>query len=117
MDAGNIIRKLRVQNGYTQQHVADLLRVSRNAYMAWENNQVELTLSRLRSLCEVYQISILDFFQANEMQPPPTKLPAIAGAISFRDQLLDKLAVMKEQNSRIIKMNNKLIRVIRSAAK
>ena len=114
MDAGNIIRKLRVQNGYTQQHVADLLSVSRNAYMAWENNQVELTIRRLRSLCDVYSISLQEFFQTDEMSPPADETQPATPVFSFKDQLVDKLVLLKEQNSRLIKMNNKLTRVIRA---
>lgn len=58
MDIGLKLRQLRVKNHYSQQYVANYLSISRNAYLAWENNNTELTLSKLIFLCKLYDIDL-----------------------------------------------------------
>jgi DNA-binding XRE family transcriptional regulator len=58
MDVGIRLRKYRIAKGYSQQFVADWLDISRNAYMAKEDNKVDLSSRQLIKVCELYEVSI-----------------------------------------------------------
>ena len=62
MKIGLLLRKLRTKRCLSQQYVADILEISRNAYIAIENDTTNITLSRVEQICELYDISITDFF-------------------------------------------------------
>ncbi len=111
MDTGNTIRKLRVENGYTQQQIAGFLKISRNAYLAWESNQVELTLGRLTALCAIYKISLKEFFEY-ELPRSQKRLQHDAGT----EYILEKLKQLKDENDKLISMNVKLVRVIKEVS-
>lgn len=51
------IRKLREQNNYSQTGVAQLLQISRQMYVKYENGEVEPPVKIIRQLCSLYQVS------------------------------------------------------------
>jgi transcriptional regulator with XRE-family HTH domain len=61
MGIGIEIRKLRVQNHYSQEYVAFYLGITRNAYIKWEKDGVNLNLKQLSALAELYEIEMIDF--------------------------------------------------------
>ena len=61
MDLGIRLRKYRIAKGYSQQFVADYLDISRNAYMAKEDNKVDLSSQQLLKICHLYNVSIDTF--------------------------------------------------------
>ena len=63
LDIGLAFRKLRLKSGYSQQFVARNMGVSRNAYLDWESNKVQLTVQHCSSICRFYNISLSYFFQ------------------------------------------------------
>lgn len=54
------IRWLRENAGYTQCEVAESLGVSQAAYSRLEKGEVEISLSKLFILCELYQMPLQD---------------------------------------------------------
>lgn len=52
------IRALRVQAGLSQMQVAERLGMSQAAYSRLEKGEVELTLTRLMALAEVYGVAL-----------------------------------------------------------
>ncbi|RYU91402.1 XRE family transcriptional regulator [Mucilaginibacter terrigena] len=61
LDIGLALRKLRVANGYSQQFVADCFEISRNAYIEWESNRVNLSMNNCSRICSFYGIKLSDF--------------------------------------------------------
>lgn len=61
MGIGIEIRKLRVQNHYSQEYVAFYLGITRNAYIKWEKDGVNLNLKQLSTLAELYELEMIDF--------------------------------------------------------
>ena len=59
MNIGTQLRKLRNKHNYSQQAVAVYLDISRNAYINWENDKADLTISRLELLCDLYNIDLM----------------------------------------------------------
>ena len=58
------LRKLRVNNNYSQLFVANCLGISRNAYADWENGRINFTLEQILRICEIYNIDIMEFLKS-----------------------------------------------------
>ena len=57
MEINEIIKQLRLDAGYTQQYVADYLKIDRSNYSKYELGKLELNLQMLKSLCMLYKTS------------------------------------------------------------
>ncbi len=57
MKTNEVIKLLRKQNGYSQQFVADYLKIDRSNYSKYELGKLELNLTMLKSLCLLYNVS------------------------------------------------------------
>ena len=60
MNLGLQLRKLRTAKKYSQQFVADELKISRNAYMAWESGKTQLSVEKMERICHFYEIGLKD---------------------------------------------------------
>lgn len=60
------IRILREMFNYTQEHVADKLNMSQNAYSMLETGETRMTVDRLGQLAELYQVDMADILRMNE---------------------------------------------------
>lgn len=60
------IRKLRVDNGYSQEYVAKKLGISRTSYIAVEQGKKELCLGEAEALSKLYHIAIDDLVTNNK---------------------------------------------------
>ena len=58
MGIGTTLKKIRLNNKYSQQYVADHLNISRKTYNNGENNKTDLTLQKCDKICELYSIRI-----------------------------------------------------------
>lgn len=54
---GAVLKKYRIQHGYTQNEVADLIHVSRPCYSSWENDYYEIPLSKVIQFAACFNIS------------------------------------------------------------
>ena len=57
MEINEIIKQLRIDAGYTQQDVADYLKIDRSNYSKYELGKLELNLQMLKCLCILYKTS------------------------------------------------------------
>ena len=57
MNIGKNLKKLRKQNKYTQEDIAKILNISRQAYCRYENDQREVPLDALCLLADFYEES------------------------------------------------------------
>ena len=60
-----LLRKIRVSHGFSQQHVANHLNLSRNSYANWENGKTEISLSNLDKICSFYGLKPEEFFASS----------------------------------------------------
>lgn len=61
--AGTILKNLRKAKRYSQRQLADQLIVSRPTYERYENNKVEIPLSKLCAIAQFYQIELIELIQ------------------------------------------------------
>ena len=57
-DLGTRLKEARKEKGYTQDHVAAIIGVSRPAISSYERNAVDPPLTILRSLADLYGVSL-----------------------------------------------------------
>jgi transcriptional regulator with XRE-family HTH domain len=58
MEIGITLKKIRTNNNYSKQYVADCLKINVNTYINWENNKTDLNLGKCSKICELYDIDI-----------------------------------------------------------
>ena len=51
------IKELRIQKGFTQQYVAEFLKIDRSNYSKYELGKLEVNLEILKQLCILYDVS------------------------------------------------------------
>ena len=80
-----LLKKLRGQNGLTQQQVADCLHMDRSTYAYYESGHTKPSVDTLVKLARLFQVSLYEFLGA-----PPAPAPAAAGPPAMRFSLLSK---------------------------
>lgn len=65
-----IIRAFREKHGYTQEHIADKLRLSRPTYLQIEKGERELSLSEAQELADLYGVNLSDLIAGRESPEP-----------------------------------------------
>lgn len=71
---GERIRLLRLQRGYSQENMADLLHLSTTAYGDIERGKTELTLSRLEQIAEVLDLSVTELLTEEAITAQPVEV-------------------------------------------
>lgn len=64
---GAKLKKIRVENNYTQEYIATKLYVTRQTISKWENNKTTPDTTSLKKICEIYDINISYFIPDNEV--------------------------------------------------
>lgn len=59
------IRKLRELRNYTQEYMAEHLKVGQNTYSRWENGEVEPKLTHLRTIAEVLEVPVEELLRTD----------------------------------------------------
>lgn len=57
MDLVERLQKLRKEAGYSQEKLAEMLGISRQALSKWENGQANPDVNNIKKLCEIYNKS------------------------------------------------------------
>lgn len=68
-EIGYLLRKYRVKSGLTQQYLANCLGISREAYRKWENNNIDFSISQLKRIGLIYNISICNIILESQCKP------------------------------------------------
>lgn len=60
---GSVIRKYRELRNYSQEYVAGKMGISQNAYSKIENNITQLTVSHIRQISAILEVSVMDLLK------------------------------------------------------
>ncbi len=66
MGVGTNLKRLRSKTKFSQQEIADMLGLDRNTYTNWENETTDIKSQYIPKLAEIFQVSILDLFEAGK---------------------------------------------------
>lgn len=92
IDVGNKLRILRHEANFSQQEVAEKLGISKSSYCRMESNEKSPDLEELDILCNLYTITINEFYQ---MEYP------VSHTVVIPKSLLDNLENVIEENKEI----------------
>jgi len=68
MNIGEKIRQARLQKGFSQENMADMLGISTTAYGDIERNKTELTIARANEVANLLKINVLELMGV-DLQP------------------------------------------------
>lgn len=68
MKIGDNLRKIRELKGYSQEFIASKLEISQRQYSRIENNETDLSLSKLEFICDVLEITPQQLLGFDEKQ-------------------------------------------------
>ena len=60
---GSVIRKFREMRNYSQEYVAGKMGISQNAFSKIENNITQLTVSHIRQISAILEVSMMDLLK------------------------------------------------------
>lgn len=63
MSLGDYIRKIRIENGYSQYDMANALEISQNSYCLLENGRTKFMLDRIIQIAAVFELSPKEFLE------------------------------------------------------
>ncbi len=66
MSVGNILRKIREENGLTQGQFADKIGVKRTTYISYENSKTNPEFSLIKKIAKIFDVSIVEFLEEEE---------------------------------------------------
>jgi transcriptional regulator with XRE-family HTH domain len=61
MKISNYLRKYRIDNGYSQEYVAEIIQVSQKTYSNMENDKSAVTIENIKKLIDLYHIDLSSF--------------------------------------------------------
>lgn len=67
MEIGKKLRTLRAEKGFTQEKIADLLKIPQATYSNLENNKGKLDLKLIEKIANVYEIDVLDILSDEKL--------------------------------------------------
>jgi len=91
---GEKIRQIRLQKGYSQENLADMLGISTTAYGDIERNKTELTISRASEIAKSLNISILDLLEIEE-------LVHLTPALSLKEREFENIEKLHLENEKL----------------
>jgi transcriptional regulator with XRE-family HTH domain len=64
---GSKLRKLRMEKGYKQEYMADVLEVSQKTYSNMENDKSSISLDTLKKIAEEYKIDLMELISDDKV--------------------------------------------------
>lgn len=109
------IRKIRESRNYTQEFMAESLKITQRAYSSIENGKTQLTIDRLFEIAKVLGTSILEILNLENSPIFNTNFNNHGtknhGNLIFKQENLEELKILYE---RIIKIKDEEIAFLRS---
>lgn len=118
---GSKLRKLRIDNGYKQEYMAEVLEISQKTYSNMENDKSSISLDTLKKIAEEYKIDLIELIsdekivvQNNDSKDSSTINGIVNNNVSqelivqMKERIEDLKQVIEEKNKRIEILENRL---------
>jgi transcriptional regulator with XRE-family HTH domain len=117
MNAGLRIKKIREYRNFTQQHMADSLEISQNAYSKIESETTKLTTNRLEQIAKILDVPvetiINDEHQIFNLNNNHVEKFYIENLTEQKTELLERtIEILKEQLDFLKNQNLELIKLL-----
>ena len=100
---GDKIRSFRMIRGFTQEYMADQLRVAQNTYSKYENNGEKLPVETLEKIAKVLGVSVTDLISNtpviinNQTSNHGTQAGHVENLYADQKELFTKIIVSKDE--------------------
>lgn len=64
---GNRLRKLRIMKGYSQEYMADVLKISQKTYSNMENDKSSISIDTLKKIAEEYKVDLMEILSDDKV--------------------------------------------------
>lgn len=64
---GNRLRKLRMIKGYSQEYMADVLKISQKTYSNMENDKSSISIDTLKKIAEEYKVDLMEILSDDKV--------------------------------------------------
>lgn len=64
---GDKLRKLRMEKGYKQEYMADVLKISQKTYSNMENDKSTISIDTLKKIAEEYKIDLMELISDDKV--------------------------------------------------
>lgn len=118
---GSKLRKLRMDKGYKQEYMAEVLEISQKTYSNMENDKSSISLDTLKKIAEEYKIDLMELIsddkvviQNNSSNDTSTFNGFVVNHLSeellqqFKERIEDLKQIIEEKNKRIEILENRL---------
>lgn len=118
---GSKLRKLRMEKGYKQEYMADVLEISQKTYSNMENDKSSISLDTLKKIAEEYKIDLMELIsddkvviQNNSSNDTSTFNGFVVNHLSeelltqLKERVQDQKHIIAEQAKRIQLLEKKL---------
>lgn len=118
---GSKLRKLRMDKGYKQEYMAEVLEISQKTYSNMENDKSSISLDTLKKIAEEYNIDLMELIsddkviiQNNSSNDTSTFNGFVVNHLSeellqqFKERIEDLKQMIEEKNKRIEILENRL---------
>lgn len=103
MRIGDVIKQARIQKGYTQEELAELVGVQKSAVAKWENGRVsEIKRSNLYGLAQALGISPTSLVGDSEADKKEKPTAADDGLSDEMKQLIERIKMLPADKVRIL---------------
>lgn len=115
------LRKLRMDKGYKQEYLADILKVSQKTYSNMENDKSSISIEILKKIAEEYKMNLIDLISDEKVavQHNSVDNSVIQGNIiinnlsaellnQIKERVEDLKQIISEKDKRIDFLENKL---------
>lgn len=98
MNIGEIIKKARIEKGYTQEELGEMVGVKKSAVAKWENGRVsEIKRSNLKKLADALGIKPTSLL--NEIDENPVQTANMLSEIYLDSELMDMISIYQSLDS------------------
>jgi transcriptional regulator with XRE-family HTH domain len=110
---GTKLRRLRMEKGYKQEYLAEVLEISQKTYSNMENDKSSISLDTLKKIAQEYKIELIDLIkddkviiQNNSFNDTSTSNGIVVNhseelIIQLKERIADKDKIIENLNKRV----------------
>lgn len=119
INIGHKLRKFRTEKGYSQEYMADRLKISQKTYSNMENEKTEITIDTLKQIADELEIDLLELLSDGKIivqYNTSTDTSTFNGVVNnnMSEELINQLKERIEDLKSQIKMKDEIIFILKS---
>jgi transcriptional regulator with XRE-family HTH domain len=112
---GTKLRRLRMEKGYKQEYLAEVLEISQKTYSNMENDKSSISLDTLKKIAQEYKIELIDLIKDDKVviqNNSSNDTSTFNGIVNHSEELITQLKERIADKDKIIENLNKRVEVL-----